>query len=55
MTTINDRMSHAFGLDATGWTRHANPWSGYTRIPVAVCLWAAVNPRAYPPPADLDS
>jgi hypothetical protein len=78
MTTINDRMSHAFGLDATGWTGHANPWSVYTRIPVpvlfaaavwarewlgwwcllsvaAVCLWAAVNPRAFPPPADLDS
>ena len=77
MTTINDRMSRAFGLDATGWTRHANPWSVYTRIPVpvlfaaavwtrewlgwwcllpiaAVCLWAAVNPRAFPPPADLD-
>ena len=78
MTTVNDRMGRAFGLDAAGWARHANPWSVYTRIPVpvllaaavwtrawlgwwcllpvaAVCVWAAVNPRAFPPPADLDA
>ena len=78
MTAVNDRMGRAFGLDAAGWARHANPWSVYTRIPVpvllaaavwtrewlgwwcllpvaAVCVWAAVNPRAFPPPADLDA
>jgi len=78
MDTIEDRMGRAFGLDAAGWARHANPWSVYTRIPVPVLLaaavwthewigwwclipvvavgvWAAVNPRAFPPPADLDA
>jgi hypothetical protein len=77
MATI-DRVSKAFGLDAAGWARHANPWSVYTRIPVpvlfagavwtrewlgrwclvpvaAVCVWTAVNPTAFPPPADLDA
>ncbi len=76
MATIEDRMGRAFGLDGTGWARHANPWSVYTRIPIlvllatavwarqwigwwclvpvaVVCLWSAVNPRAFPPPADL--
>lgn len=77
-TTINDRMGKAFGLDPAGWTRHANPWSVYTRIPVpalfaaavwtrewlgwwslvpvaAVCVWTAVNPKAFPPPANLSA
>jgi len=78
MTTLNDRIGRAFGLDAAGWARHANPWSVYTRIPVpvllvaavwtrawigwrclvpvaVVCAWAAVNPRAFPPPANFDA
>jgi hypothetical protein len=45
---IDNKVARAFGLDAAGWARHANPWSVYTRIPVPVLLAAAVwTTRAY--------
>jgi hypothetical protein len=76
MRTAEEAMGRVFGLDSSGWARHANPWSVYTRIPAPVllaaavwtrewigwwslapvalvCLWIGVNPRAFPPPADL--
>jgi hypothetical protein len=31
-------MARAFGLDAAGWSRHANPWSGLA-IQSAGKLW----------------
>src|SRR5215213_2045253 len=75
--TVDERTATAFGLSGSGWERHANPWSVYTRIPIpsllaaaiwsrtwtgrrslrlvgAVCVWAVVNPRAFPPPRSLD-
>lgn len=30
--TTEERISKLFGLDDAGWTRHANPWSGWTRF-----------------------
>jgi hypothetical protein len=67
-----------FRLDDTGWERHANPWSVWTRVAIwplllivlwsfhwvgalaalplgFLVLWAAVNPRAFPPPASTRS
>ena len=77
MATMETKMAAVFGLSGDAWTRHANPWSVYTRIPIpamltaaiwtyawigwwslvpvaAVCLWAAVNPRVFPPPTSFD-
>lgn len=69
----------AMRMDDGVWRRHANPWSGWTRmltclpllalaiwsrvwlgvwalIPLALSLlWIWVNPRAFPPPKDLDN
>jgi hypothetical protein len=47
MATIETRMSKAFGLDDAGWSRHANPWSVYTRIPVPPLLAGAVWTREW--------
>jgi len=30
--TPESRLAALFGLDAEGWARHANPWSGWTRF-----------------------
>ena len=42
MTTIEDRMAKAFGLEGEAWERHAHPWSVYTRIPIPALLAAAI-------------
>lgn len=39
--TLESRIAFAFGLDDTGWARHANPWSGWTRMVTAPPLLVA--------------
>lgn len=44
--TAENRIARAFGLDDRGWERHANPWSGWTRLPclplLALAIWSRV-------------
>jgi hypothetical protein len=48
MTATENRVAGAFGLDGDdGWTRHANPWSVYTRIPIPALFAAAVWTHAW--------
>ena len=39
--------SKFFGLDDEGWMRHANPWSGWTRVPCLALLVAAFWSRVW--------
>jgi len=39
--------SKFFGLDDEGWMRHANPWSGWMRVPCLVLLVAAFWSRVW--------
>ena len=41
------RIARAFRLDDAGWARHANPWSGWTRMAVLPLLALAVWSRAW--------
>lgn len=46
--TVEKRIASAFGLDDEGWARHANPWSGWTRvISTLPLLVAAIWSRAW--------
>ncbi len=44
LTTILERIADAFALDEEGWQQHANPMSGWTRVPVlpvmALAIWS---------------
>jgi len=44
--TIEARIAAFFRLDEEGWTRHANPWSGWTRfatLPLfALAAWSRI-------------
>ncbi len=45
--TVEKRIAAAFGLDDEGWARHANPWSGWTRVITTLpLLVAAIWSRA---------
>lgn len=41
------RIASTFGMSDRVWARHANPWSGWTRLPVAPLLALAVWSRAW--------
>jgi hypothetical protein len=45
MATIETAARKAFGLDDSGWQRHTNPWSVYTRIPIPALLALAIWSR----------
>lgn len=46
--TVEKRIASAFGLDDGGWARHANPWSGWTRVITTLpLLVAAIWSRAW--------
>lgn len=36
--TVTTRIALVFGLDDAGWARHANPWSGWSRIATGLPL-----------------
>ncbi len=42
--SAESRLARVFGLDDRGWTRHANPWSGWTRVTclplLALAIWS---------------
>ena len=47
MTVVEARVARAFRLDDAGWARHANPYSGWTRVVtvlplLAVAIWSRV-------------
>ena len=40
------RLAKAFGLNEAGWDRHANPWSGWSRLITGWPVIIAVEPCA---------
>jgi hypothetical protein len=44
---VEKLISKFFRLDEEGWMRHANPWSGWTRIPCLALLVAAFWSRVW--------
>ncbi|MEJ7614441.1 MAG: DUF6653 family protein [Candidatus Fervidibacter sacchari] len=48
LTTVVEKLtSKLFRLDDEGWMRHANPWSGLTRVPCLALLVAAFWSRVW--------
>lgn len=45
--TLERRIADAFRMDEAAWARHANPWSGWTRVPCLPLLALAVWSRAW--------
>lgn len=44
---LGRRLASAFGLDDRGWSRHASPWSVWTRVATLPLLVAAIWSRAW--------
>lgn len=47
MRPVAQLLTRLFRLDATGWDRHANPWSVYTRMLALPLLVTAIGARAW--------
>lgn len=45
--TLERRIASAFRMDDETWKRHANPWSGWTRVPILPLLALAVWSRVW--------
>ncbi|MBR0672813.1 DUF6653 family protein [Neoroseomonas soli] len=45
--TLERRIADAFRMDEATWARHANPWSGWTRVPALPLLALAAWSRAW--------
>lgn len=44
---IGSVTEKGMGMDAEVWSRHANPWSGWTRVPILPALAAAIWTRVW--------
>lgn len=44
--TLERRIANLLAMDEAAWTRHTNPWSGWTRLPalslLALAVWSRV-------------
>lgn len=44
---IAEFSERLMGMDDTAWERHANPWSGWTRVPILPLLCIAIWSRVW--------
>ncbi len=47
MADFFQRVEQSMGMDDQSWARHANPWSGWTRVPILPLLALAIWARAW--------
>ncbi len=45
--SFDKQLASLFGLDDAGWQRHANPWSGWSRVTIPILFAAAVWSRVW--------
>lgn len=45
--TLERRIASTFRMDEETWRRHANPWSGWTRVPILPLLVLAIWSRVW--------